>query len=399
MKKFTLTIVLAVIAAMSAFAQAPEMFNYQSVVRDNAGNILANQPVTFRISILQGSAGGAAVYTETHTDTTNAYGLSVLKIGGGTSVNGTMSAINWANGLYFIQVELDQTGGNTYVLMGTTQCVSVPYAIHSKTSDSITGTITETDPKVGTNTTDYLSKWNGTSLVTSSLFDNGNVGIGTNTPNASAALEISSNTQGFLPPRLSYTEIQAISNPAEGLIVYNTCSKTLNVYNGTRWVDMNGNLALIQIGDLYAGGIVFYVTYDNCEQHGLVCAPSDQGAVPWGCYGTAITGADGTAVGTGNQNTTDIVTGCTEAGIAAKICYELDLNGYSDWFLPSKDELNLMYVHLKTQGLGSFLDDYYWSSSEYNADMAWDQSFWLGWQLYHEKYYTGYYYVRAVRAF
>ena len=154
-----------------------------------------------------------------------------------------------------------------------------------------------------------------------------------------------------------------------------------------------------------AGGYIFYDKsgYSSGWRY-LEAAPSDQGtSAPWGCNGTLISGADGTAVGTGGQNTIDIETGCQTAGTAADICANLSLGGYSDWFLPSKDELNLMYTNLKVAGVGGFADIitpyfcYYWSSSEYNAFEAWLQSFHKGGQYNDPKYAEGR--VRAVRAF
>ena len=129
----------------------------------------------------------------------------------------------------------------------------------------------------------------------------------------------------------------------------------------------------------------------------LEAAPSDQSpGAEWGCYGS-ILGAGGTAVGTGEQNTLDINTGCTTPGIAADICANLSLGGYSDWFLPSKDELNLMYENLKVHGVGGFADDRYWSSSAFTVWASWNQNFTNGVQN------TGgnpdIYRVRAVRAF
>ncbi len=130
----------------------------------------------------------------------------------------------------------------------------------------------------------------------------------------------------------------------------------------------------------------------------LEAAPSDQSpGAEWGCYGVPISGADGTAVGTGEQNTLAIETGCTTPGTAADICANLSLGGYSDWFLPSIDELNLMYENLKVFGVGGFADDQYWSSSEYSADFARDQNFYDGDQYNNSKKKT--YRVRAVRAF
>ncbi len=122
-----------------------------------------------------------------------------------------------------------------------------------------------------------------------------------------------------------------------------------------------------------AGGIVFYITSDGF--HGLEATPEVQLSAPWGCLGTDINGADGAVVGTGAQNTSKILNGCAEAGIAARVAGAYVLNGYEDWFLPSKDELNLMYLNIgkgsTTLGnVGGFADVYYWSSSEISSDIA-----------------------------
>ena len=147
------------------------------------------------------------------------------------------------------------------------------------------------------------------------------------------------------------------------------------------------------IGESYGGGIIFYI--DGTGQHGLISATSDQGtSTEWGCSGTLI-GGTGTAIGTGQANTTAIVNGCSTPGIAARICDDLVLNGYSDWFLPSKDELNQMYIQ-KTV-IGGFANEYYWSSSEYNAVYAWNQRFSDGYQGETNKLAPDY--IRAVRAF
>jgi hypothetical protein len=151
-------------------------------------------------------------------------------------------------------------------------------------------------------------------------------------------------------------------------------------------------LAGFYIGQSYGGGVIFYI--DGTGQHGLISATTDQSAgAEWGCYGTLI-GANGTAIGTGQANTTAIVNGCNNAGIAASICNDLVLNGYDDWFLPSKDELNEMY--LQRNHIGSFANNY-WSSSEYNLYSAWLEAFVDGYQSYNLNVYT--FFVRAIRAF
>jgi len=147
------------------------------------------------------------------------------------------------------------------------------------------------------------------------------------------------------------------------------------------------------IGSNHQGGLVFY---NDGTGHGLVCAEYDLSAgIVWGCGGTAI-GGTSTAINTGEANTNAIVAGCTEAG-AAKLCYDLSLNGYDDWFLPSIDELALMYTNLYLQDLVYFASDWYWSSSEDSRFNAWTQGFGSGGQLSEGKANTRR--VRAVRAF
>jgi hypothetical protein len=163
------------------------------------------------------------------------------------------------------------------------------------------------------------------------------------------------------------------------------------------------------IGDFRSGGVVFWVDPADAT-HGLVCAISDQGTVAWGCYGSVINGADGTAVGTGAQNTADIVVGCDDVNIAAKVCADYDDGTYSDWFLPSKDELWLMYQNKNTIDVTAVANGgeafhssgcaSYWSSTEYSSDYAWMPHFASGFMDYFLKSYSGScVHVRAVRAF
>ena len=163
--------------------------------------------------------------------------------------------------------------------------------------------------------------------------------------------------------------------------------------------DQNGNIICqvrYGIGDVGpAGGIVFYITHGGL--HGLEAAPADQGGgAAWGCYGTYI-GADGFAVGTGAQNTADILAGCSESGIAAKIADDYTLNGYTDWFLPSKDELGLLYQQKVFGLVGGFANNSYWSSTERDGSNAWTQLFNIGFMSYDDKNLAlG---VRPIRAF
>jgi hypothetical protein len=156
----------------------------------------------------------------------------------------------------------------------------------------------------------------------------------------------------------------------------------------------------IAIGESYQGGKIAYILqagdigYDVNVPHGLIAAPSDQGPTGWGCDGTLISGADGTAIGTGNNNTFDIMNGCNEVGIAARLCADLVLDGYSDWYLPSKDELNRL--HQNRVAIGGFTTYGYWSSSEVDNNNVWKQYFGDGFQTIANK---GAGMLRAIRSF
>ena len=176
-------------------------------------------------------------------------------------------------------------------------------------------------------------------------------------------------------------------------------------------VDENGCAVVVvvvsaEIGDALQGGIVAYLFqegdsgYVAGEIHGLIAATEDQSTeAEWGCYETRLTGADGEAIGTGAQNTLDIIAGCSEDGIAAKIAaeYEETVEGvtYDDWFLPSKEELYKLY--LNRDAIGGFTSDDYWSSTEFYEDYAEEQWFSDGYQSIDDKNSPNR--VRAVRTF
>jgi hypothetical protein len=161
------------------------------------------------------------------------------------------------------------------------------------------------------------------------------------------------------------------------------------------------------IGDTYGGGIIFYILqpwnigYVAGQVNGLIAAPTDQSSgAEWGCIFTQIFGADGPAVGNGAQNTIDIELQCPTSGTAADICANLTLGGYSDWFLPSKEELLQMFLNIGGFSNGSsngFSPTYYWSSTELDLIQAWRQRFIDGAQTVSPKSES--YNVRAVRAF
>ena len=134
------TILAVILITATTFAQAPEKMSYQAVVRDSGDALVTNQAVGMQISILQTTATGIAVYVETQTPTTNANGLVSIEIGMGSVVSGDFSALDWSAGPYFIKTEIDATGGSGYTITGTSELLSVPYALHAKTAESVTST-------------------------------------------------------------------------------------------------------------------------------------------------------------------------------------------------------------------------------------------------------------------
>ncbi len=129
MKK-TIILLAFLVCTSLLIAQAPQKMSYQAVVRDGSGKLVQNRQVGVRISVVQGSANGTVVYTETHSATTNVNGLVSLEVGGGVT-SGLFSQINWANGPYFIKTETDPEGGTAYSVVGTSQLLSVPYALYA----------------------------------------------------------------------------------------------------------------------------------------------------------------------------------------------------------------------------------------------------------------------------
>jgi hypothetical protein len=242
------------IITFSAFAQASLQIPYQGVARDAQGNALQNQNITILLAIEDIS--GTELFSETHNTTTNQFGLFTVKIGSVTALPSNL----WSNGDRFLHVKMDPAGGTSYTDLGSTQFLSVPYALYAETSNTPSpqgpagpqgaqgpqGIQGEVGPQGSAGilsngaTAGNTPFWNGTQWVinNSNIYNNGaGIGIGTTSANTSAKLEIASTTQGFLPPRMTSAQRDAIITPIKGLTIYNTTVNCLQWWNGTMWYD------------------------------------------------------------------------------------------------------------------------------------------------------------------
>ena len=138
MKKLFL-LFIAFVFSGNLLAQTPQKMSYQAVIRNSSNVLITSTTIGIRISILQGSTSGMAVYVETQTPITNSNGLISIEIGTGVLISGSFSSIDWSNNTFFIKTEIAPSGGTNYTITGTSQLISVPYALHAKTAESLTG--------------------------------------------------------------------------------------------------------------------------------------------------------------------------------------------------------------------------------------------------------------------
>ncbi len=446
-KKLILSLVAIATISLSSLGQAPEGFKYQAVVRDAGNLILNNQAVGMRMTIQQGSIGGTAVYTETFIPTSNAYGLVNIEIGSGNTTD-DFSTIDWSAGPYFIETAIDVTGGTSYTVMGTSQLMSVPYALYAKTSgngagpqgpagnDGIDGAVGATGPAGPTGLTGATGAQGpigltGATGLTGPQGPQGPAGndgaVGATGPagptglTGETGLTGATGATGATGPQGPAGNdgaqgLQGIQGPvgpqgpagADGQGGVTTAGSGINVTGAgtvvSPYVVSTTSTCGLAIGQTYQGGIIFYLDASGC--HGLISAPTDQSTgIAWwnGSYIDTYASGSGLFDGDGNCYRIRRAQGDCASCNAAEICLDLSLGGYSDWYLPSKYELNLMYRNIgqgNALGLGNvggFNNYYYWSSTEYDSDDAWYQLFSNGEQSNYTKLYG--FRVRAVRAF
>jgi hypothetical protein len=209
-KLFTLFVMVAFY--FNVIAQSPQKMSYQAVIRNAANALVTSHVIGMRISILRGSESGTVSYTETQTPTTNVNGLVSIEIGGGTGFD----TIHWSNGHYFIKTETDPAGGSSYTITGTSQLLSVPYALYSKTSETASNAVTITGNQTIT----------GIKTFSNDLLINGlTVGLGKGA--------VSSNTA--IGTNALYFNTTGQSNTANGFIaLYSNTTGDINTANGVQ---------------------------------------------------------------------------------------------------------------------------------------------------------------------
>ncbi len=396
MKKFVF-LLIPVILGSNMMGQSPEKMNYQAIIRDVNNHLIANKNIGMQISILQGGESGTPVYVERHFPTTNENGLVTLEIGTGTVVQGDFSSIDWLQGPFYLKTETDLNGGANYTITGTSQLLSVPYALQAKSVENIN----ESDPVFKSWDKDYNDL--------------------AHTPNITDTISAVLDTTGqFIRKEIDgdiTNEIQTISR--KGLTV--TLSRgggsfkdSVNTYKAGDGIDITGTVISKHkdnIGDFAHGGIVFWL--DDTGEHGLVCAKQDQSTgIRWYAGSNTYTMAKGLGPYAGEMNTAIIIANQSIGDgnpYAALICSELWITegdqSFGDWYLPSRYELDLMYNNKEVinttavaHGGAVFSGTVYWSSSEAGLDKAWTKNFVTGALGTGSKSISSYY-VRAVRRF
>jgi hypothetical protein len=260
MKGILLTGIAFFALILSLQAQVPQAFNYQAVARDASGNILSNQAISIRLSLRQGSSTGTIIYQETHAATTNQFGLFTLAIGQGTVTTGSFSSVSWSSGLYWLQTELDATGGSSYTTLGNTQLLTVPFAMYAASS----GTSGVTGPTGPTGTA-------GTNGTTGATGPTGPTGSGTGTTGQNSTDAYGTSTLTVSSAMTTFTTIpgltQTITVPANCKILVQTDGGFANNSTGNATDYIVCDFAIYVDGVVTSGG--GYHRLSACNTDGL----------------------------------------------------------------------------------------------------------------------------------
>ena len=337
LKSILLLVFLLIV--LNANAQVPQSIPYQAVARNTSGNLIANHAVSIRFSIHDATSGGTVVYQETQSATTNALGLFIANIGAGTPVAGTFSAINWGSGSKFIQIEIDLAGGSSYTDMGTSQMMSVPYALYAATSgnaDALTGIVPVANGGTGSSTQNFVdlstaqtvagAKTFGSDLTVNGLtVGKGHLSVGDNTVIGNGAL--SSNTTGDYNTTIGayslYSNTTGYSNTAtgQGALNSNTTGHN-NTANGTG--ALNSNITGNQNTATGQGALQSNLTGSFNTVSGVSALESNttgtgNTAIGQASLSTNVTGNYNTAIGLGADVASDNLSNATAIGSNAVV--------------------------------------------------------------------------------
>ena len=391
MKKFY-SLITVLLLAIDLLAQAPQKMSYQAVIRNASNNLVVNQSVGIRISIIQGTIFGASLYVETHTASTNANGLVSIEIGSGNILNGNFNTIDWANGPYFIKTETDPTGGSNYTIVGTNQLLSVPYALHAKTAESISGGLSETDPLFNSSVAKNINsndtaRWNNklnSYTETDPTFNNSiarNITANDTTRwnnKLSSYTELDPTFNNSIAKNISSSDTSSWNNKQPKLIAGNNITISGNTISAT-------NTGFIHyIGEYFGGGVIFHLWKDSTgAEHGLIVEKTNLSTSQVWSNISSLIGISAQSSWDGLNNSIAIVNQPGHTSSAAKLCLDLVSGGQNDWYLPSIDELSLMWHNrfainktLSTiNGASPIPQQFngYWSSTEHQSGiMSWD---------------------------
>jgi len=325
---------VVLVAAFTASAQAPQLINYQAVVRNAAGQPLANHTIiSMRFTIREIS--GTVDFVETQTDTVNQFGLVETKIGS----LGNLAIVDWSNGAKYLQVEMDPTGGNNFAEMGTAQLLSVPYALFA--ANSAAGPQGPTGP-----------------MGTGAAGPTGNTGLAGS--NGATGITGATGLNGATGATGSLGAIGSTGATGSGLFSH-------------------------YIGELYQGGIIVSVWQDSSVEHGLIAALTDQSTnAAWSNVDSTLIGATAQSPFAGEVNAPAIISQVGQTASAALLCKNYTGGGYTDWYLPAIWELQQCYdasmiISRVLGGTNTFqFNSRYWSSTEYDISTAWAVDFHYG---------------------